>query len=185
MPLAPEGRLAIPALMLSLLLLRHAKSSWKNSALQDFERPLAPRGKRAAPRVGAYMAAQGLSPDLVLSSTAVRARQTLDLVLPHLSGAPRIEYEGGLYLATSADLLSRLRELKSAARAVMIVGHNPGMQGLAVSLAHAGDGKMRKELAAKFPTAALAVIGFKAPDWSKVAPATGTLTHFMAPKRLP
>src|SRR5262249_12358270 len=116
MPLAPEGRLAIPALMLSLLLLRHAKSSWKNSALQDLERTLDPRGKRADPRMGAYMAAQGLPPDLVLSSTAVRARQTLDLVVPHLSGAPRIEYERGLYLATSADLLSRLRELKSAAR---------------------------------------------------------------------
>src|SRR5262249_21725894 len=121
----------------------------------------------------------------VLSSTAVRARQTLDLVLPHLSGAPRIEYEEGLYLATSTDLLSRLRELKSAARAVMIVGHNPGMQGLAVSLAHAGDGKMRKELAENSQPAALPVIASKPPVCPRFPPATGTLTHFMAPNRLP
>jgi phosphohistidine phosphatase len=171
--------------MLSLMLLRHAKSSWDDPARKDFDRPLTARGKLAAARMGAYMARQGLAPDLIVSSSAVRARQTLALVLPHLGDKPRTEFAEGLYLATPAALLSRLRKVGAAADSVMIVGHNPGMHSLAVTLSGSGDAGSLKALAAKFPTAALAVITFEARNWSRIGPATGRLAEFMTPKRLP
>ena len=95
--------------MLTLSLLRHAKSSWEDGSLKDFERPLAKRGESAAPRMGAFMAERGLAPQLILCSPAVRARQTLDLVLPHLAGDPSVLYEDRLYLAAPSALLARLR----------------------------------------------------------------------------
>jgi phosphohistidine phosphatase len=171
--------------MLSLMLLRHAKSSWDDPSLKDFDRPLTARGKLAAERMGAYMARQGLAPDLIVSSSAVRARETLALVLPHLGDKPRTEFAEGLYLATPAALLSRLRKVGAAADGVMIVGHNPGMHSLAVTLSGSGDASSLKALAAKFPTAALAVITFEARNWSRIGPATGRLAEFMTPKRLP
>jgi phosphohistidine phosphatase len=171
--------------MLSLMLLRHAKSSWDDPALRDFDRPLAARGRVAAERMGAYMARQDIAPELILSSSAVRTRQTLALVLPHLVGKPRTEFADGLYLAAPAALLSRLRKVGAAADAVMIVGHNPGMHSLAVTLSGNGDANSLKALAAKFPTAALAVITFDVRNWSRIAPATGRLAEFMTPKRLP
>ena len=93
--------------MLTLSLLRHAKSGWDDSSLKDFDRPLSERGETAAPRMGAYMAAQGLAPDLVLCSPAVRACRTLDLVLPHLAGGPTVVYEDNFYLAAPSVLLQR------------------------------------------------------------------------------
>jgi phosphohistidine phosphatase len=170
--------------MLTLLLLRHAKSSWEGRA-KDFERPLAPRGERAAPGMGAYLVAQGLLPELILCSSATRTRQTLALVLPHLSGQPEVMVEDGLYLATSTALLSRLRRVGSGIVRVMMIGHNPGMHGLATMLSGSGEEKALKALGAKFPTAALAAITFAEGDWSQIAPASGRLTHFMTPKRLP
>ena len=127
--------------MLTLSLLRHAKSSWDDASLEDFDRPLAKRGESAAPRMGAFMAAQGLAPELILCSPAVRARQTLDLVLPHLAGGPTVVYEDSFYLAAPSVLLARLRKIEGKVRHVMIVGHDPGMQGLALELA--GDGRCR------------------------------------------
>jgi phosphohistidine phosphatase len=170
--------------MLTLSLLRHAKSSWEDASLEDFERPLAKRGESAAPRMGRFMAEQGLAPQLVLCSPAVRARQTLDLVLPHLSGGPTILYEDNLYLAAPTVLLKRLRKVAGEVRHVMIVGHDPGMHGLAVELAGAGDAEMLRALAAKFPTAGLAVIRFKARSWTKVGRGAGQLELFMTPKML-
>jgi phosphohistidine phosphatase len=170
--------------MLTLSLLRHAKSSWDDASLEDFERPLAKRGEAAGPRIGAFMAEHGLVPDLILCSPAVRARQTIDLVLPHLAGGPTVVYEDNLYLAASSVLLARLRRIEGKVHHVMIVGHDPGMQGLALELTGEGDAKMRQALAAKFPTAALAVIRFKAREWAKVQPAKGCLELFVTPKML-
>ncbi len=170
--------------MLTLLLLRHAKSSWDDASLKDFDRPLAPRGGTAAPRVGAYLAEQGLAPELVLCSPAVRARQTLDLVLPHLAGGPTVVYEDSLYLAAPSVLLARLRKIEGKVRRVMVIGHDPGMQGLALELSGTGDPKMLQALAGKFPTAACAVIRFKAREWAKIGPAKGRIELFVTPKML-
>src|SRR5436190_18664812 len=104
--------------MLTLSLLRHAKSSWDDASLKDFDRPLSERGESAAPRMGAYMAAQGLAPELVLCSPAVRARQTLDLVLPRLAGGPTVVYEDAFYLATSSVLIARVRKIGAKVRHV-------------------------------------------------------------------
>ena len=170
--------------MLTLSLLRHAKSSWDDGSLEDFERPLAKRGESAAPRMGAFMAEHGLAPQLILCSPAVRARQTLDLVLPHLAGGPTVVYEDNFYLAAPSVLLARLRKIEGKISHVMIVGHDPGMQGLAVELAGGGEPGMLQALAAKFPTAGLAVIRFKARSWAKVGRGTGRLELFTTPKML-
>jgi phosphohistidine phosphatase len=170
--------------MLTLSLLRHAKSSWDDGSLEDFERPLAKRGESAAPRMGAFMAEQGLAPQLILCSPAVRARQTLDLVLPHLAGGPTVVYEDHFYLAAPSVLLARLRKIEGKVSHVMIVGHDPGMQGLAVELAGSGDAGMLQALAVKFPTAGLAVIRFKARSWTKVGRGRGRLELFTTPKTL-
>lgn len=170
--------------MLTLSLLRHAKSSWDDASLQDFERPLAKRGESAAPRIGAYMAEHGVAPQLILCSPAVRARQTLDFVLPHLAGGPTVVYEDNFYLAAPSVLLARLRRVEARLQHVMIVGHDPGMQALAVDLSGGGDAELLQSLARKFPTAGLAVIRFKARAWSKVAAGAGRLEVFVTPKML-
>src|SRR5262245_41251119 len=170
--------------MLTLSLLRHAKSSWSDPRLKDFERPLNDRGETAAPRMGAFMARRGLAPDLILCSTAVRARQTLNLVLPHLKGAPAVAYEDALYLASSATMLKRLHKVPAGVSHIMIVGHDPGMQTLAMELAGSGRADDLERLAQKFPTAGLAVIVFETSAWPKVHWGGGRLELFMAPKLL-
>jgi len=170
--------------MLTLLLLRHAKSSWDDPALEDFARPLSPRGEAAAPRMGAYIAEHDLAPELILCSPAVRARQTLDLVLPHLPGDPTVVYEESLYLAAPSVLLARLRRVEGKVRRVMIVGHDPGMQGLALELAGEGDSRLMQALAGKFPTAGLAVIRFRAREWSRISPGKGRIDAFVTPRML-
>ena len=158
-----------------LLLLRHAKSSWDDPSLADHDRPLAPRGRRAAKRIKAHLHREQIHVDLVLCSSARRARDTLDLVAP--PGEIRTEHE--LYGATAAELLERLRRVPDEVGAVMLIGHEPATRDLAVGLA--GDGS---ELAdRKFPTAALATLTFTGP-WSALAPGRADLIGFVTPREL-
>jgi len=170
--------------MLTLSLLRHAKSSWDNPNLRDFDRGLNERGRDAAPRMGAYMAAHGIVPDLILCSPSVRTRQTLELVLPHFAAHPPVLYEDAIYLGAPSTLLKRVRKLDDVVKHAMIVAHDPGLHHLAMDLSGSGDSELLQSLAAKFPTAALAVIAFRGGRWSKVQPGAGRLTLFMTPKRL-
>lgn len=171
--------------MLTLSLLRHAKSSWDHPGADDFDRPLAERGLKAAPLMGAYIANNGLRPDLILCSAAVRTRATLDLVMPAFDPAPpSLAYEDGLYLATASQLLSRLRGISSRWSKVMLIGHNPGFHDLAVSLTQNTSDPDAVALAGKYPTATLAVLTFNTVSWSKIAPRTGKLTHFVTPASL-
>lgn len=170
--------------MLTLCLLRHAKSSWDDASIQDFDRPLAARGEAAAPRMGAWMAEHDILPQLILCSPATRARQTLALVLPKLPGEPSVEFEEALYLASSSTLLARLRKIRANTTYVMLVGHDPGMHGLAVELAGQGEAADLRRLANKFPTAGLAVISFKMSQWSQIKPKAGRLAQFMTPRLL-
>ncbi len=171
--------------MLTLSLLRHAKSNWDDAGLKDFDRPLAKRGETAAPRMGAYMATHGIVPELILCSSAVRARQTLALVLPSFADAPTVVYEDGLYLASASALLARIRKIDAKVKHALVVGHDPGMHGLALELSNSGNAKELEALASKFPTAGLAVITFNVRRWSQVKSAAGRLICFMTPKRLP
>ena len=170
--------------MLTLMLLRHAKSSWDHPGLEDFDRPLGPRGLDAATQMGAFLSTAIAAPGLILCSSSVRTRQTLDLVLPRLTAKLECVFEDALYLACASELLARLRRVPRAKPRVMMIGHNPGIHDLALTLTASGDAHLRANLAAKFPTAALAVLTFKGDAWSKVGPGMGTLTHFIKPSQL-
>jgi len=174
--------------MLTLALLRHAKSSWNDGGLADYDRPLAKRGQKAAPEIGAELAFLGMRPELVLCSGSVRTRDTLDLVLAKLGGAsPEVVYDDAIYMATPATLLSILRKIPngtSPPRSVMVVGHNPGLEELAALLVGAGGDEDRNRMSAKFPAGAVAVICFDAASWASIGLGTGSLEHFITPKRL-
>jgi len=170
--------------MKRLLLLRHAKSDRSDGGVDDFDRPLAPRGERAAPVMGRYLQARKLIPDLVLCSSALRARRTWDLVLPELKAAPQVAFRKGLYLAPPSRLLAAVRRTPAAVKTLMLIGHNPGMEGLALRLAGGGRAKDLAAMAAKFPSGALAVIAFDLGDWAGTAEGAGRLETFIRPKDL-
>jgi phosphohistidine phosphatase len=158
-----------------LLLLRHAKSSWDEPSLADHDRPLAPRGRKAAKRIRAHLRREPIPVALVLCSSATRARETLDLVAP--PGEIRIEHE--LYGATSAELLEHLRHVPDAVSVVMLIGHEPAIRDVAVQLIGRGS-----ELAdRKFPTGALATLTFTGP-WSTLGPDHAELAAFVTPREL-
>ena len=171
--------------MLTLALLRHAKSSWDDPALEDFDRPLAERGLAAAPLMADHMSALALRPALVVCSTSVRTRATLELVKSALGSPPSaIVYEDGLYLASASDLLARLRRIPAHTASVLMIGHNPGFHDLALLLAEPRLSDASRALVAKFPTAGLAVLTFDAVSWARILQGGGHLAHFMSPSRL-
>ena len=171
--------------MRTLLLLRHAKSSWDDSALEDFDRPLAPRGENAAPLMAAYLKKIGLRPDLVLCSPAARARQTWSLVSRSLDSKIAVNELRDLYLSSPGRLLEAVRRAPDAAPCVMLVGHNPGMEHLAMILSGPSSNPTAlAKLHSKFPTAALAEIEFEVAAWAAVARGEGCLKRFIRPKDL-
>jgi phosphohistidine phosphatase len=170
--------------MRTLLLLRHAKSSWSDDGLKDFARPLAYRGRRAAAIMGGYLAENGIRPALVIASPAVRVRQTLELLLPAAGIAPPVRYKDELYLAIPATILEQVHAAPGSVDTLMLAGHNPGMHALALDLVRDGRRQDITRLATKFPTAALAVITFDARRWSEVMPATGRLERYVTPSSL-
>jgi phosphohistidine phosphatase len=160
-------------------LLRHAKSSWKEPALPDRDRPLAPRGRRAAKAIARHLREQAIDPDLVLCSPARRARETLERIEAAFErGAVRIE--PGLYAASPDALLQFLRATPATAESVMLIGHNPGLQELALALAHPSP--QREKLARKFPTAALATLELSASGWRSLEPGSAELIGFVRPR---
>ena len=169
--------------MKTLLLLRHAKSSWDSPGGRDFDRPLAPRGRRTAPLIGGHLRDRQLLPDLVLCSTARRARETYDLMVPAVGGAA-IQFEQALYLASPAMLLRLVQATPPAIERLLVVGHNPGLQQFAALLAGTGDAAARERVQAKFPTAGLAVLTFPVAGWNEIAPGAGRLESFVAPRDL-
>ena len=174
----------IEGALLRLLLLRHAKSDWSGS-LGDHDRPLAARGRKAAPRMGSVMRKKGYVPALVLCSTAERTKETLELLLPALRADPKIQYDRALYLAEWPVLLAILQGA-AADTPLLMIGHNPGLEQLASALAvqpqDAAERARLQKLARKFPTGALAVFDIDVPHWGAVKPATGKLRDFIRPR---
>jgi phosphohistidine phosphatase len=158
-----------------LVLLRHAKSDYPD--VPDHERPLAKRGRKDAPRVGRWLAASGYAPDAVVCSTAVRARQTWELLAPALA-APVVRYEPRVYEASVLGLLMLVREFDPEWGTVLLIGHNPGMAELTAGLADPPP-----DPPAEFPTAAVAVLELRG-AWPDVAPAGARLLAFAVPARL-
>jgi len=168
--------------MKQLLLLRHAKSSWDDPDLDDFDRPLAQRGLKAAQLIGRELAARDWLPDQVLVSSALRTRDTWRLVAAELPAHPRVVFAEALYEASAADILSQIRRVEPSSGCLAVVGHNPGLEDLAKQLAGPGsETKARRRLEEKFPTAALARFVFDG-DWSGLS--SGRLTHCLRPKDL-
>jgi phosphohistidine phosphatase len=166
-----------------LYLMRHAKSSWDDPRLSDRDRPLAPRGRRAAARIGRHLAGAGIEPEEVLCSTAKRARETLEAVLPFLDRRVAVHFEDDIYGADSSELLQRLREVSPAVGSVMLIGHNPSIQELALTLADEDDSRAAR-VAEKFPTAGLAVLTLPSDEWSGLSPGQAQLERFLIPRDL-
>jgi phosphohistidine phosphatase len=166
-------------------LLRHAKSAWGDPRLADHDRPLNGRGERAAEVMARYVASQAPRPDLILCSTAVRARQTLAPLVPLLAPpAPPIALERGLYLASEDALLARLRALPQETGTVLLVGHNEGLWHFAVELTGNGKPGPVGALKEKFPTGALAILEVPIDRWEQLAPSSATLVVFVRPRDL-
>jgi len=170
--------------MKQLLLLRHAKSSWDDPGLADFDRPLSGRGLKTAPLIGRELARRDWLPDLALVSPALRTRDTWRLVAAELPARVPAEFVEALYEATAADILVELRKASAATNTVLVVGHNPGLEEFARRLAGSqSDRSALNRLAEKFPTAALArfVVGT---DWTDLAFGEARLSHCLRPKDL-
>jgi len=168
--------------MRTLFLLRHAKSSWDDPALADFDRPLAPRGERAARRIAKYMRRKKIRPAIVLCSPSLRTRQTLEAIAPSLGKGSTVEFVQQLYAASEDELLQRLQALPESVESVMLIGHNPGLQELALSLASRGAELRRLE--EKFPTCALATLLVDSPSWVELQPGDAELLDYVVPRQL-
>jgi phosphohistidine phosphatase len=169
--------------MRQLLLLRHAKSSWDVPGLDDFDRPLNRRGIDAAPRMGALMAERGWLPERVLVSTALRTRQTWDMVSPFLGKAIDTRVLDELYLAP-AHVIARLVAEAADADTLLVIGHNPGLEEFAGRIAGPGsDPDVLAVMGMKFPTAGLARFEFD-DNADARSIAAGRLTHFLRPADL-
>lgn len=166
--------------MNSLYLLRHAKAGPQDSK-NDRERALVEPGRQGAKAIAAAISERRVAPVLVLCSAAARARETLAIVLPSLKPMPQIHYEDGLYLADAKQLLGRLRKVPEETESVMIVGHNPGLQELAVILSDVRTGPLMARLAQEFPTSALARFEV-ALSWPRLEAGGARLTALIAPK---
>jgi len=164
-----------------LYLLRHAKSSWKDADLADHDRPLAGRGRRAADAIADHMRDEAIAPELVLCSTARRARETYERIRPALGAAP-VRYEPGLYGASATSLLERLRGLPDDVASVLLIGHNPAIEELALTIARPSP--RRRDLEVKFPTGALATLAAPFPSWRSVDDESAELIGFVRPRDL-
>ena len=168
--------------MRTLMLMRHAKSSWDQPEFDDLDRPLAPRGRDAAPLIAGYIRKSKWQPDLVLCSPAARARETWQLMTPVLDRTVDCKMLRAIYPGAPSRLLEALRRAADEVETLMLIGHNPGLGRLAAGLCGTGPKKPLERMCGKFPTAALAVIDFDVDRWDQVAPGAGRLRAFVRPK---
>lgn len=169
--------------MKTLTLLRHAKSGWDDLVSRDFDRPLNPRGRRAARAVGQEMKAQGLAFDLVLASPAQRVIETLEEVSAGY-GAIGPEFDQRLYLASAATLMEIVRATPDPVGRLLLVGHNPGLEELALCLSRRDEGGLRGEVEVKYPTGTVAQIELPAERWGEVKEGVGRMVRFIRPRDL-
>ena len=167
--------------MRTIILLRHGKSSWSDPTLSDVDRPLAPRGERASRRIAKYLRRKRVRPALVLCSPSLRTRQTLEAIEPSLGKGCSVELVPELYAASERELLERLRALPESAASVMLIGHNPGLQQLALVLASRGVDRAKLQ---KFPTAALATLIVDSDSWAALSPGEAELISYVVPRQL-
>ncbi len=164
-----------------LYLLRHAKSLWSDPTLEDFERPLSSRGLRDADKIASYLKRTKPHIELVLCSSAKRTTQTLELIRTALKKETKILIKDSLYTFDPSSLLEQLRKVPSQIHSVLIIGHNPGIQGLALQMTL--PGQLRQRIAMKYPTSALTIVELENDSWDLSDPAISK-TSFVAPAEL-
>jgi phosphohistidine phosphatase len=169
--------------MRRLMLLRHAKTERAEPGERDRDRKLMKRGGSDAPVIGAYMAQHNFVPDLALVSAATRAQETWALVAPCFAKAPRMVTEERIYNANPAQLFDVIRETR-AAKALLLVGHNPSFHDLARQLIASGEMEAREQLSEGLATSGLVVIDLPIDDWSLLHPQAGRLVRFVTPRIL-
>jgi len=170
--------------MKRLTILRHAKSSWKDRELNDFDRPLNARGRKAARLVGQEMTKRGMHFDSVLASPAIRVRETIDgLTQGHQLPSP-IRFEPRIYEARVSELMELIGTLPDEASSALLVCHNTSAERLVLKLAKDDEKRLRNRVEEKFPTAALAAIDLPIDSWSEVQPDSGTLVELIYPADL-
>lgn len=162
--------------MRTLMLMRHAKSDWKQHGLADHDRPLNGRGRRAAPLMGENLKSQGLTVDVILASSALRVQETVQLLQPSWGSQAEVLTEQALYLATPDEIARHVESLSDAWGASMVIGHNPGICALACHLA--GE-------AVEMPTAAVVVLQSEADTWlNSISTAEWRLQGYWRPREL-
>lgn len=167
-----------------LLLYRHAKSSWDEPGITDRQRPLAPRGVRAATQMATVIAGAEFAPDRILCSPARRTRETLAPLLTQLADPDVVAIVDDLYEPAAGDYRKLISTHGGSAQRLLVIGHNPAIQTTALNLVGSGDEILSNQLSAKFPTGALAVIDFDQVEWSRITPKSGRLNAFIRPRDL-
>jgi phosphohistidine phosphatase len=170
--------------MRTLHLLRHAKSSWDQPGLADHDRPISGRGRNAGEQLAEYLRRSGYRPGLVVCSSALRARQTLDLIAGGVGVGVPVRIEELLYTADADDVWKLVRLLPDDIDEAMVIGHNPTLHELAISLAADGDDELRARLQAKLPTGALVTIVWAADRWSELRRGSAALHGYVRPRDL-
>jgi phosphohistidine phosphatase len=164
------------------MLLRHAKAVPPDGRTRDHDRALAPRGRKDAPKIGAYMSKHRLVPDCALVSPSKRTRETWALVAPAFDKQLRATYEERLYDASPQAVIDLIQEIGDACPSLLLVGHNPSMHRLAAGLIASGDLDAREQLRENLPTSGLVTIRFPFDDWNKLHLQAGRISHFVTPK---
>ena len=164
----------------TLYLLRHAKSSWVDPMSEDHDRALSDKGRARAGALAEWMEDRALECDLVLCSIALRARQTLEIVLPVL-GSSQVRHEADIYEASGNSIIEMLKTLDNKTERVMVVGHEPALRQTATTLAMTANGDALERLKRKYPTSALSMLTFGSAGWSSLVPGIGHLELFYVP----
>lgn len=167
--------------MKTLYLLRHAKAESAGPTVDDIDRRLAPRGREACGTVGQYIKSKKYIPSFILCSPAKRTRETFELVMQSAGVAPQHQFERSLYLTSAEKIIGYLLDMGDNIDSLMVIGHNPSMHHLALTLAQPTSSELHRELELKYPTGALTVLRFPVDSWSDIASGAGELIDFMVP----
>jgi phosphohistidine phosphatase len=169
-------------MMKTILILRHGKSDWGDPNLDDFDRPLAKRGRKDAPLMGEVLARFDHLPDQILASPAKRVKQTAELAAKACGYKKSIQWEAGFYGGGSEDLIRALRRLPDAVERVMLIGHNPTLEETVADLLDPADSGWRSGLPIRLPTAGLVCLEVDLLDWAELEPGDTTLRWFLIPR---
>ena len=170
--------------MKRISVLRHAKSRYDEPELDDIDRPLSDRGWKAATRMGKEFANRRMRFDFVVASAAVRVRQTIEGVERAFDLPRPIRFEKGLYLASKSALIDIIRDLPETVRSPLLIGHNPGLEEFLLELSHNDDSGLRGKIAAKYPTAAFAIVELPGDGWARIEPGSGRIAELILPRAL-